>query len=65
VAQPPNAWIENVAPGEMMQHLLSLRYNMLADAINIQKDCALDYDVPLETEENGTEFTQMETFQGL
>lgn len=41
VAQPPSAWIENVASADVMQHLLSLRYHMLADAVTIKQDCDL------------------------
>ncbi len=65
VSQPPSAWIENVASGDVMQHLLSLRYHMLADAVNIKEDCELDYCGEAEAESCEKEYAQMETCQDL
>jgi len=42
-----------------MQHLLSLRYHMLADAVNIKEDCELDYCGEAEAESCEKEYAQM------
>jgi hypothetical protein len=44
VMPPPAAWIENCSSNDVLQHLLSLRYHMLNDAINIEKSLVLNPD---------------------
>jgi protein polybromo-1 len=44
VMPPPAAWIENCSSNDVLQHLLSLRYHMLNDAINIEKSLVLNED---------------------
>ena len=70
VLQPPNAWIENVPSTEVMQHLLSLRYHLLNDSVNMYKSAELTYEPEEKSnEENQSpkepEYTQMETLQSL
>jgi hypothetical protein len=37
IKPPPSCWIENCTSNNILEHLMSLRYHMLDDAVNIQK----------------------------
>ena len=50
VMPPPSAWIENCYSSDILEHLLTMRYHLLNDAVNIEKE---PFD--LETGSNGAE----------
>lgn len=64
VSQPPSSWIENVPSSEVMQHLLSMRYYLLNDAVNIKKSTDLQYDQQNEDVQS-KEYAQLETCKDI